>query len=939
MSVFRLAAVLLLLAVSAPMVLGQEDSDCLDCHGDPDLFFEDGAPMFGFIDPADLSTSVHTIVGCVDCHISLEGAELPHEFEVDPVACGECHDDEAGRFAASMHGQALAAGDELAPSCADCHGSHKVLSHTDPASPTAIMNIPATCGVCHHEGTPVSRTHDIPQESILENYSLSIHGEGLFDKGLTVTAVCTSCHTSHDILPHTDPASTIHKDNVAATCTACHSQIERVHRKVIDGRLWEEQPHVIPACVDCHAPHEVRQAYYPAGMANRDCMACHAAFSLTMDRGGETISLFVDEGDYSSSAHAGTACAQCHTDVSASLERPCATSNGKVDCAVCHAEPVEMYQSGTHGQLQAAGDTDAPDCAACHGKHAVMKSSSPASPTFPSNVPNLCGECHAEGGSVSARNGGSEGGSDGNGSGIDAVAQYRDSIHGKGLTDSGLLVTATCASCHGAHNVLPSHDPDSRVSSDHVADTCGECHYGIEETFRLSVHWPGEGDAERAEGDELPTCKDCHSAHSISRTDVGGFRSEIMDQCGKCHSEQEESFYDTFHGKVSRLGDLGAAKCHDCHGTHGILPADHSASMLSSDNIVATCGNCHEGSHRQFTGYLAHATHNDRERWPWLFWTFWAMTSLLVGTMSVALLHTLLFWVRLMADRKEWKAHQKAIREGRGDLRLYRRFDRYTRTLHMLMVVSFLTLALTGMMLKFSDSGWAATLSGWMGGFDTTGTLHRIAALWLVAVFAWHVRSALIAKRTRKQTWWQLITAPDSILFNKRDLGEVKATLAWFVGKGKRPRYERYTYWEKFDYMAVFWGVAVIGLTGFALWFPELATLILPGWALNVATIVHGDEALLAVAFIFTVHFFNANLRPDKFPMDPTMFTGRMTVAELEYERPEEYERLVGSGELENQIVEPLPAAAERSLKAFGGLALLVGLTLIVLIVYALFFD
>ena len=80
------------------------------------------------------------------------------------------------------------------------------------------------------------------------------------------------------------------------------------------------------------------------------------------------------------------------------------------------------------------------------------------------------------------------------------------------------------------------------------------------------------------------------------------------------------------------------------------------------------------------------------------------------------------------------------------------------------------------------------------------------------------------------------------------------------------PGYGRFTYWEKFDYFAVFWGMIIIGFTGLVLWFPEFFTRILPGWSINVATIIHSDEALLAVGFIFTIHFFNTHFRPDKFP-------------------------------------------------------------------------
>src|ERR1035438_5659428 len=142
-------------------------------------------------------------------------------------------------------------------------GIKKVAAKYDPQStdPDSTMEIPRLCGGCHREGTPVSLTHNIPQENILGNYMDSIHGEGLFKRGLIVTAVCTSCHTAHFVLPHTDPRSSIAKANIAATCMRCHAKIEDVHRQVIRGELWEKQPHLIPACVDCHEPNKVRQVF------------------------------------------------------------------------------------------------------------------------------------------------------------------------------------------------------------------------------------------------------------------------------------------------------------------------------------------------------------------------------------------------------------------------------------------------------------------------------------------------------------------------------------------------------------------------------------------------------------------------------------------------------------------------------------------------------
>ena len=136
---------------------------------------------------------------------------------------------------------------------------------------------------------------------------------------------------------------------------------------------------------------------------------------------------------------------------------------------------------------------------------------------------------------------------------------------------------------------------------------------------------------------------------------------------------------------------------------------------------------------------------------------------------------------------------------------------------------------------------------------------------------------------------------------------EFVQTMKWFLGKGPRPQYGRWTYWEKFDYFAVFWGIFIIGSTGLTLWFPVFFTRFLPGWFINLATIIHSDEALLATGFIFTVHFFNTHLRPEKFPMDVVVFTGQMPLAELRRDKPMEYEDMVRRGELRSHLAEPHP--------------------------------
>ena len=158
------------------------------------------------------------------------------------------------------------------------------------------------------------------------------------------------------------------------------------------------------------------------------------------------------------------------------------------------------------------------------------------------------------------------------------------------------------------------------------------------------------------ENDPLPVCSDCHTAHMITRTDAAGFRLEIMTKCGRCHAEIAKSYFDTYHGKVSQLGYGKTAKCHDCHGSHDILPPSDPASHLSRAHVVETCQKCHPSATRRFAGYLTHATHHDPKKYPVLYWTFWGMVSLLVGTFTVGGLHTLLWLPRALQMRRERQA-------------------------------------------------------------------------------------------------------------------------------------------------------------------------------------------------------------------------------------------------------------------------------------------
>lgn len=919
------AAILVILGsfiCSVGSLFAQDVDECMMCHEDEELVRESTGESV-YIDLDRFNNSIHTDLDCISCHVDLDGFDdFPHDENLEMVNCGDCHDDIAELYDASLHGQEVAKGVDLAPRCWDCHSAHYVLPKNMVGSQVDKFNIPFMCGKCHKEGTAVTRKYDIPQDSILSHYSLSIHGIGLYQQGLTVAAVCSDCHTAHNVLPHTDPKSSIYRDNIAGTCQNCHGRIEKVHKKVIEGELWEKEPNKVPVCVDCHQPHTIRKIFY-GEVSNQECMSCHKNPDLKMERDGEEISLYVDSIEVHNSIHHSVTCAQCHTGASPHLDRPCSTVPDKVDCSICHTETVEIYATSTHGMLADRGDENAPVCEDCHGTHNIRGRLDRESPTFPTNVPQLCAQCHARGKPAAVRHASVDS--------TNRIETYAMSIHGKGLMESGLVVTAMCTDCHTAHHVLPLDDPESTVNHANVARTCAKCHSGIYEKFQVSIHSPAVSDSDEM----LPSCNNCHQSHEISRTDSEGFQEMITRQCGSCHPDVTESYFDTYHGKVSRLGYERAARCNDCHGAHDILPPTDINSHLSRQNIVETCGKCHEGSHRQFAGYLTHATHHDRDKYPILFYTFWFMTTLLVGTLIVAGIHTLLWLPRSFREMRE---HKKLRSKYRGHLE-YRRFKRLHSVQHIMVIVSFLGLAVTGMVLKFSYLGWAQWLSAALGGFESTGFIHRICALITFAYFGMHIFDIINTKRKSQKTWRQMLFTDNSMLPNMTDLKELIATIKWFFHLGPRPAYGRWTYWEKFDYFAVFWGVAIIGSTGLMLWFSEFFTLFLPGWIINVATIIHSDEALLASAFIFTVHFFNTHFRPDKFPMDTVIFTGRVPLEELRLDRPREYKELIESKKLKKRLVEPLPPVLVKVARVFGTVALITGLILILLIVYAVIFG
>jgi cytochrome b subunit of formate dehydrogenase len=150
----------------------------------------------------------------------------------------------------------------------------------------------------------------------------------------------------------------------------------------------------------------------------------------------------------------------------------------------------------------------------------------------------------------------------------------------------------------------------------------------------------------------------------------------------------------------------------------------------------------------------------------------------------------------------------------------------------------------------------------------------------------------------------------------------------WFCGKGPKPTYERWAYWEKFDFWGAVADIIIIGLTGLILWFPNAFCTYLPGETLNLAKVIHSTQAFLATGFVFAIHFFSTHLRPEKFPMDMSILTGLVSEEELREERPEYFERLAREGKLESLRTTVPPRGIALLVYLGGFLALAIGVAL-----------
>jgi cytochrome b subunit of formate dehydrogenase len=662
-----------------------------------------------------------------------------------------------------------------------------------------------------------------------------------------------------------------------------------------EGKTFQEF-----SCTDCHDDAQVTSSTHK----DFDCADCHSNIKelphkeeLLKELTGRRLCCQCHEDPVShlnTSVHANLFCKTCH---GAAHEIP---KPSEKPCVSCHQVESNAFHESVHGEIM--------ECVTCHvDSHKIIPQTNLDSPVSPLKQIETCGECHD--------------------SPPQLMEGFLESVHGRALVFSGLTIAPTCADCHGGHGIFPHTDSRSTVSQGKVPETCGSCHrYIVEKWVERSAHGQGW-----KKGEDVPNCITCHTSHSIEEPRIGIARLKFPETCGGCHGESYSSYRDSFHGQATDLGFITAATCSDCHTPHENLPVEDPESSVSSTNLQKTCGKCHGKITPDFATFNPHLDPKDPDQnrnvhYIWLF-----MNWLIICVFGFFGIHTLLWFQRSLVGllRGEFKTIKRESDE------YFLRFTPVQQWIHVTIVVTFLMLAASGLPLKFHFSGWADTLSGFLGGISIARGFHRFAAVLTFGYAFFFIGYVLYLVFVKKK--WKILSGWRSLTVRGKDFKDLFNNFRWFLYLGPRPKLDRWTYWEKFDFYAVFWGVPVIGISGLILWFPKLFSQFLPGWALNASYIIHSDEATLAIGFIFLFHFFHNHLRPENFPLDPVIFTGRLPLERFIEERPVEYERMVKSGELKKRLVGPPSNCHKGAAYIFGFITFGIGILLIIAILWTTF--
>jgi len=620
-----------------------------------------------------------------------------------------------------------------------------------------------------------------------------------------------------------------------------------------------------------------------AGDISKECFSCHDDAGMAKEKnstgtlanlyggGKEELTLYVKADDFKGTPHEGFACTDCHGDIK---ELPHNEKVERVNCGQCHDDAVADLGSSVHGANGKHPDM-VPGCGNCHGAHKILRRENPDSTIAPKNIIETCGACHGDSEKMEKL-------------GVfisNPIKNYSKSNHAKAIA-SGNPKGAVCSSCHGSHKILPSTDPDSSIRKRNIPKTCGKCHPEIEKEYEESIH----GTALAQGIGESPSCTNCHSEHDIEGPDSPdstvnpSFVAERT--CAPCHSsvtlskrfgipsDRIETFKGSFHGLATKYGDTRVANCASCHGVHNIFPSSDKRSLIYAGNLKSTCGKCHPNATDAFARTKVHLSvpaSNSKI----LYWLRIFYILMIVSVIGGMIGHHFLDYL------KKYMETVKKLRLVEG----YVRMDVSERWQHFALLTSFFALVVTGFALKYPESLFAYPFKILPKGFEVRGWLHRIAAVVMIAGSVYHLFYLAFTRRGRSLVVDMIPRWSDAV--------DVFQQMMYYLGRRKEgAQFDRFSYAEKMEYLALVWGTIVMVATGFVLWFKNFFTQFLPDWGFPAAEMVHFYEAVLATLAIIIWHLYSVFCHT-KFPMfNTTVLTGKMTKDEIEHHHPKWFDKL-----------------------------------------------
>jgi hypothetical protein len=486
------------------------------------------------------------------------------------------------------------------------------------------------------------------------------------------------------------------------------------------------------------------------------CQRCHGQTDLYgFDVRGQRKSVYVDLELFRRSVHGDLRCTQCHTDIDPT-QLPHPKHTQKVQCGSCHIEKrvaaapafseaiFKTYADSVHGEAVARGNPDAPRCADCHGHHDILPASNPQSRVSHANIPQTCARCHSDARLVEW-NRIPKG---------EVLLYYERSVHGQllragknGTSSASGKPPAVCTDCHGVHGIRRASDPNSSVARAHLPETCGKCHEGIYREWKESIHGQAVAQGIKA----APVCTDCHGEHTIRSPqdpESSVYPQHIVATCSKCHEDRRlqraiglptlrlSTYRQSFHGIMNRYGQSTVAHCASCHGAHNILPSSDPRSSVNPANLQKTCGTCHPGIGKGVALGKVHFV-GTRTASP-IYWFIKVAYQVAIFTMVG--FFVLYMFFDLWNYRRGRPSH--AVSPHRPDDPLSHQFvERLSlneRLQHLVLVVAFTLLVISGMPVSYAEAGWAGVFYSFPGSVELRGIIHRIGAAMLMVLAVWH---------------------------------------------------------------------------------------------------------------------------------------------------------------------------------------------------------